>query len=124
MNCPKCQNLMKQVDFEGIVVERCSQCLGIWFDEFEPERLKALSGSEIIDTGDTTLGAKYNPIDHIFCPHDHAPLTRMVDVQQPHIWYESCPVCYGSFFDAGEFTDYKHQTIGDILRRIGLKARD
>ncbi|MCL4265571.1 MAG: zf-TFIIB domain-containing protein [Anaerolineae bacterium] len=124
MNCPKCQGLMKQTGFEGIVVEQCSSCLGIWFDEFELERLKALPGSEVIDSGDADLGAKYNPVDRIFCPHDHTPLTRMVDVRQPHIWYESCAVCHGAFLDAGEFTDYKHETIGDLFRRIGLKARD
>ncbi len=124
MNCPKCTGAMKQVDFQGIIVERCSQCYGLWFDEFEQDRLKEHKGSEVIDQGDVTLGTKYNTVDQIQCPRCTTLLTRMVDLRQPHIWYESCPVCYGTFFDAGEFTDFKHETLGDLFRRIGLKGRD
>jgi Zn-finger nucleic acid-binding protein len=43
-------------------------------------------------------------------------MVRMVDAAQPHIWVESCPVCHGTFFDAGEFTDFKEHRIGEILR--------
>jgi 4a-hydroxytetrahydrobiopterin dehydratase len=31
----------------------------------------------------------------------------MVDAKQPHLWYEACTECYGIFFDAGEFKDFK-----------------
>ena len=31
----------------------------------------------------------------------------MIDKDQHHIHYESCPTCYGTFFDAGEFRDLK-----------------
>jgi Zn-finger nucleic acid-binding protein len=59
-------------------------------------------------------------------------MLRMVDAQQPHIWYETCEECGGSFFDAGEFRDLKrHNFLGRIkdvlveLRggRDGLQAR-
>jgi transposase-like protein len=33
-------------------------------------------------------------------------MIRIVDVDQPHIWFEHCTVCGGSFFDAGEFRDF------------------
>ena len=28
-----------------------------------------------------------------------------------HIKYESCPICYGTFFDAGEFRDLKENSV-------------
>jgi hypothetical protein len=39
----------------------------------------------------------------------------MVDPAQPDIWFESCPVCHGTFFDAGEFRDWKDRTLGEFL---------
>lgn len=123
MNCPKCNAVMESVTFEEITVDRCTQCLGIWFDEFERERLKEMKGADIIDVGQEAQDSVLNQMKHVRCPNCQAQMIPMVDVKQPHIWYESCPVCYGAFFDAGEFKDYKHESIGDLFKRIGLKGR-
>lgn len=123
MNCPKCNAEMETVTIEEITVDRCTQCFGIWFDEFERERLKEIKGADAIDIGDPEQGAKLNEMKQVFCPSCGAQLIPMVDVKQPHIWYESCAICYGAFFDAGEFKDYKHESIHDIFKRIGLKGR-
>ena len=50
------------------------------------------------------------------CPIDNVRMIRMVDAGQPHIWFESCPVCHGAFFDAGEFTDFKERTLIEMFR--------
>ncbi len=123
MNCPKCAFLMNKVTFETIEVDRCPNCHGIWLDQFEKENLKALQGAESVDVGDAEKGAQYSQVDEIDCPVCHTQMTRMVDVKQSHIWYESCPVCYGVFFDAGEFTDYKKETWLDFFRTLVSKER-
>ena len=43
-------------------------------------------------------------------------MIRMVDHRHPHLWYESCTVCYGVFFDAGEFRDYKEHSILETFK--------
>ena len=35
MNCPKCGMEMIEIDFEGVKVDKCSSCLGIYFDDGE-----------------------------------------------------------------------------------------
>ena len=45
-------------------------------------------------------------------------MISMVDLNQPHIKYEACTVCYGVFFDAGEFKDYKEKTILDLFKDL------
>jgi len=50
-------------------------------------------------------------------------MIRMVDHQQPHMLFESCPVCYGVFYDAGEFRDYKSHTVVDLFRDLFKKER-
>ena len=47
----------------------------------------------------------------------------MVDRAQPHIWYEACTRCYGVFFDAGEFRDYKETSVLDFFRDLFAKER-
>jgi Zn-finger nucleic acid-binding protein len=32
MNCPKCNSSMEVVAFQGIEVDRCTSCKGIWFE--------------------------------------------------------------------------------------------
>jgi hypothetical protein len=45
-------------------------------------------------------------------------MIQMTDHKQPHIKYESCTVCYGVFFDAGEFRDYKEVTLAESVRKL------
>ena len=124
MDCPKCHSEMEKVVFEKIEINRCSHCQGIWFDLHEHEILKKLSHSEAIDIGNPKVGKAYNKITKIKCPVCTTPMIRMVDHQQPHIWYESCATCHGVFFDAGEFTDYKHHTPMDFIKDLMSKERD
>ena len=42
-------------------------------------------------------------------------MIRMVDRTQAHGWLESCPVCFGSFLDAGEFRDLTAHSIADVF---------
>ena len=122
MQCPKCEGAMEKVATHEGVADRCLQCRGIWFDMLEHEDMKA--SARVVDIGDAELGRHYNEVDRIACPVCIAtPMLRMVDPQQPHIWFESCPVCYGRFYDAGEFRDFSERTLGDLLRRFRLRER-
>ncbi len=123
MSCPKCEAAMEKVTHDSIEVDRCSECKGIWFDMLEAEHLKDMQGSEAIDTGDPELARKYNEIKHVKCPVCHGEMIGMVDMKQPHIWYESCPVCFGLFFDAGEFKDFREETVLDFFRDLFAKKR-
>jgi uncharacterized protein len=114
---------MQAVHYGSIEVDRCTHCKGIWFDMLEAQHLKEVKGSGVIDAGDAETGRQYNQIDRIKCPVCTGPMLRMVDNRQPHIWYESCPVCYGMFFDAGEFRDFKEETVLDHFRDLLAKER-
>jgi Zn-finger nucleic acid-binding protein len=123
MNCPKCHSPFEAVSFQSIEVDRCTGCKGIWFDAQEETRLKTMQGSEQIDVGDPDVGKKFNELGNIACPKCQAKMIRMVDAGQQHIWYESCPVCYGAFFDAGEFSDWKDTSLMDWFKDLFTKER-
>jgi len=130
INCPKCGSPMGKVTFASVVVDRCTSCRGLWFDAREHERLKDMKGSEEIDPepakgtkGTKSAATKREPETSrasdakIDCPVCHTRMIRMVDHRQPHIHFESCTVCHGVFFDAGEFRDYKEVTVAEWFKR-------
>ena len=121
LKCPKCSAAMEKVTFEAITVDRCTSCRGLWFDAREHERLKNVGGAEDIDLGKPKAEDRGTKVK-INCPVCHTQLIRMVDHQQPHVWFESCTVCHGVFFDAGEFRDYKDHTVAEWFK--GRKGKE
>ncbi len=122
MQCPKCQQPMETVKFSAAEADRCIGCKGIWFDLLEHEDLSGNAAA--LDTGSTEQGSRFNALDVVPCPVcPNTKMIRMIDAQQPHIWFESCPVCFGRYYDAGEYRDLTTRSIGDFFKRFGLKAR-
>lgn len=105
MICPKCQNDMEAVEYEGIEVDRCKICKGIWFDAGESDWLRHEDAATVLDTGDPSVGKQKNAINRYRCPRCDGGMLHRVDPGQPHIKYEECTSCRGAFFDAGEFAD-------------------
>ena len=114
---------MEKIEYQSIEIDRCTNCYGLWFDMLEAEHLKAMKGSEQIDIGDPETGEQFNKIEKINCPKCNIQMWKIVDIKQSHIWYETCDICYGLFFDAGEFKDYKEENIFDYFKEIFSKPR-
>lgn len=114
---------MNVVEFQDIKVNKCSGCEGLWFNNLEHEVLKNIKGSETLDTGDAKDGAGYDKIDDYKCPNCSGTMVKLVDKEQPHIWYEVCHSCYGVYFDAGEFRDYKRFSLSDYIALFINKER-
>ena len=39
INCPKCDGVLVEITHEGVQIERCEKCNGVWLDAGELERL-------------------------------------------------------------------------------------
>ena len=123
MKCPKCGHGMEIVEHSDIEIDRCTNCHGLWFDDDEAHRMKDLEGSELIDHGDPEEGWKYDSRDDIDCPVCGKRMHKSYDKKQQHIWYEVCPE-HGMFMDAGEFTDFKDESMLDWFRSLIKGNRD
>lgn len=116
MKCPKCASALAPVRVEGVEVDRCVGCHGIWFDARELERLREIPAAEAVDDGDPRVGRRFNDAPRAMCPRCRVPMIRMLDGQQRHVWLERCGTCGGTWLDAGEFRDLAHYWIGDVVR--------
>jgi Zn-finger nucleic acid-binding protein len=107
---------MEAVKVEDIEIDRCKGCGGLWFDLLEHEHLKAITGSEKVDSGDQNRGREQDLVRKVDCPRCQTAMIGMVFAQQGHIRYEMCSVCSGVYLDAGEFADFKDLTLGERMK--------
>ena len=118
MRCPKCRSDMGQIMIGDTEVDRCSSCHGLWFDDGELGKLRNREAAAALDIGEIKIGKKQNKIEFYRCPRCAGPMLRLVDPGQPHIRFEQCDSCRGSFFDAGELTDLATVSVSDFFKRF------
>ena len=116
MRCPKCDFLMQVIVSEGVEIDRCTGCKGIWFDKGEAEDLagKLLTSfinSELIDNGPPDETLRRDRQDTIPCPHCSIIMDRFFDIEGQQIQYEQCHT-HGKFLDAGEFVIWAENHLG------------
>jgi Zn-finger nucleic acid-binding protein len=117
IECPKCGHGMEEITYGEVAIDRCTNCQGLWFDTGEADVLKAKWMGDALDMGSSEEGKKWDAVDDIACPRCGKDMEKNSDPAQPHIWYEACDQ-HGMFMDAGEFTDYKHETLADWFRGL------
>ena len=117
LKCPKCHHGMVEIEHGDIAIDRCTNCHGLWFDADEAHRLKDLPDSGSVDIGDPKEGWKWDSRVDIDCPVCSKKMELTSDAKQKHIWYEVCPE-HGMFMDAGEFADFKDETLLDWFKGV------
>ncbi len=103
MRCPKCRTEeIAGFSVEGVTVNRCPACDGVWFDAHELTELlaedarhvSALLGGRTRDQADGKRGQ---------CPRDGATLLRVYSAIDRSVIIDACPECRGIWLDGGEF---------------------
>jgi uncharacterized protein len=113
MECPNCGQGMDAIACgEDLLIDRCTQCQGLWFDQGAADLRKSKWMTEALEIGRSGKGTKWDAHDHIACPRCGQTMEKAADPDQPRIWYEVCKE-HGMFMDTAKFTDLKHQTLSD-----------
>jgi Zn-finger nucleic acid-binding protein len=89
----------------GVTLDHCHNCKGLWFDAGELSRHLARSDAHL-DEADLTLGEE----TELPCPR--CPGMQLAHVRQYGVTLDVCPRCRGIFVDGGEF----HELLGAIRR--------
>lgn len=101
MNCPKCNNILKQGKTKNsdVTVDYCSKCKGIWFDEKELEQVEYESVKFLAVPPDA-IESKYQ------CPKCQKALFSF-SYPQTFVTIDMCKKCKGLWVDAGELKEIK-----------------
>jgi Zn-finger nucleic acid-binding protein len=118
IQCPKCNAPMQPMRVQQTEVDRCTACDGLWFDALEERDVLAKESIDLLDPPGAAAHAGHDEQRRVDCPRCHTPMIRLLDRQTRAVWYESCPVCYGKFFDAGEFRAIQPRRLMDVLREL------
>jgi uncharacterized protein len=117
--CPKCHAKLETVKMASLTVERCTGCHGIWFDVLEWDDARDLEGAASIDNGDSRIGATHDSDSGLLCPKClTTPLTRLVVAHHQGLHVDKCARCYGAFFDAGEFREFRELSFTERLKKF------
>lgn len=122
IRCPRCHAGMEIIELDGVEIDRCTQCQGIWFDAGEVELLRNVEHADAIDVGSTRGSVARSSLRDSPCPRCGGVMVHQRDPDQLHIGFDSCRDCKGSFFDAGEWRDLTNVNLSDFFRKILMNS--
>lgn len=104
--CVKCNSILDRATFEGLEVDLCPRCGGLWLDRGEITRAARLPDAELtrLRTLLTDVGGP-PPLpadDVVACPACDGRLSEVV-LGSVHVDY--CGTCHGIFLDRGELEE-------------------
>ncbi len=115
--CGKCGGEFSALFLDGLIVDRCTSCHGVWLDKAELERIIGQASEAPTEMpGEVFQRA---PLDRLVgsCPTDRVGLHAYQVPDQPaHI--EVCPLCSGVWFDDGELRLLSEPDVAQWLREL------
>jgi Zn-finger nucleic acid-binding protein len=117
LTCPKClaKTLHTFNTSEGVTVDLCDKCRGMWMDKGETARAAELEN----DFPDYRAVAGSAVLTNFICPCCGSKLHNMKYATQSDLMIEYCRKCGGMFLDAGEMS--KIETISANSESAGKK---
>ena len=99
MKCPNCSGALGEIDNEGVTLDFCSDCKGIWFDKGEVGDYFELSGDHP-RRGEEDREERPGGMDCPRCPGNG--LTELRYAPPYALIVDYCGSCGGMWFDKGE----------------------
>lgn len=134
--CPRCKATLTTVLKDGVEIEECSGCGGIWLDANELTGLiggvesQAIDNVQHEDNDDGPVAVALKETDGIICPKcDAQKLISFIYDGDTGIELDTCPSCGGLWLDKNElkqiefFADMNKSTKLAELTGQGLQTR-
>lgn len=102
MHCPKCPTEMHRETFDGIEIDRCPTCKGIYLDQGE---LRQMIGKKLGDRVDTfAFSVISDDMDQAAAHCPRCDLDMQVNQGPEQMRIDHCPGCNAVFLDEGELS--------------------
>jgi uncharacterized protein len=119
--CPNCEGAFESIRVGQYIVDRCTQCAGLWLDERELEKVLSIDHHALTEKRAATNPAANKTGKMGRCPRCSGTLIQLTNLRA-NVKTDSCTICYGVFLDAGELDAFDHPNlagrIGGLLRKL------
>ena len=102
MVCPSCKVEMEQRKYEGVTVDRCSQCEGVWLDYGELRLIATIRERKFTEEElDAAMKADSRRTEEspVLCPKCDRPMEKRESYDTV---VDMCPQRHGIWLDKGE----------------------
>ncbi|MDD5070348.1 MAG: zf-TFIIB domain-containing protein [Candidatus Omnitrophica bacterium] len=127
MNCPKCVGKLEPIVIEGVTVDVCWACEGIWFDQGELEKVIEADSRDFkrIDINRDSLdGEEFNQLhsslDHKVgqCPKCSGTTFLKKEDYPNGVTVDVCPECLGIWLDGGEILKLRNNSLVKLADKL------
>jgi Zn-finger nucleic acid-binding protein len=106
MKCPRDGTVLQRVHTNGLELDKCHKCDGLWFDKGELEDLRAKDVADV----EAVLEDLYGSPDYVpgktegfmKCPRCDGRLRSHLYTYIDPVKIDSCETCFGMWLDDGE----------------------
>ncbi|RMG17051.1 MAG: hypothetical protein D6731_04755 [Planctomycetota bacterium] len=111
MDCAACHGSMEEVEVDGVTIDRCTACGGVWLDDGEAEELAQAASEDENPLLAQKLRvlrewkvaeAEPAPVVDRRCPRCDEAMQRVHYKGTPGLLVERCPRHCGLYLDKGE----------------------
>ena len=117
MNCPACKSEMFVMEYDGLELDHCPSCEGVWFDAGELALLFADSDQsahpELVPDVLAALPAVKVGEKSRHCPTCRKTMRKVNIGPRERVLVDACPSGHGLFFDRGEVADLARDMVAD-----------
>ncbi len=126
--CPRCDQPLHARLLGDVVIDECRGCAGVFLDKLAIERVVTDRRQA---RAEALLGAlrraEVRPLPpgqrmYVKCPSCQVVMNRRQFATGARVVVDVCR-SHGTFFDAGEFRDWKNETVLDLVKSFFAKAR-
>lgn len=134
MQCPKCNNPMEMQKIEGVEIDVCSHCAGMWFDQDELRKAKdqAEPDANWMDFEIWKHADRFKFSQRpVKCPKCNVDMV-LINYGDTTVEIDYCPQCRGTWLDEGEFnniidaldSELAHKGISNYVKSSLEEARE
>ncbi len=103
MKCPKCTTeTLHEISVEGVTVDRCYVCDGVWLDSQELNQLLAEDARHVAELRRGKFASQAEG-KRGSCPREAVELLRVYSAIDRSVVLDVCSECGGIWLDGGEF---------------------
>ena len=121
LSCPECAAALATIEVEGLKLDRCPACGGVWFDFEEVDAILRRDVQDSLwEAGAPEHEAPADADDRKYlpCPKCAGEMIKVKPPQRPDIAVDTCMVCYGRWLRSADAAKLHGEGLLDRVKEL------